>query len=390
MYEKLTSLRRDSLRSCPLIVEFCAWLHSQRALVSPSIGRDADAGPEGVAPRRGRGTTEPTSLRSRLSHRFKNILVPVDFSTASLNTVRCAVALAGQLGGAISLLHVVDRGSLLLKLLKVPLVRSDKEAVRVATQQLIRLSRAEIGPALRGGTLLHIGPLARGITTAAKEQSIDLVVMFSHGGRRLKHFFRSSIAERVVRDAPCPTLTFREELLPLETCEQREFPPFLCKNILVAVDLSDVSRTALRLAATLAGATHAKITLFYVPALCGSRSQVRAIRQNPFQTHVPEALAHELSAWAAQDVPAALAVETLPEIGTPTCEGITQTARGVGSDLIVVGSRAHSWWQRLAAGRIAERLSRTAPCPVLTVPENAVTRVADAVPEGADQTKSTT
>ncbi|MBI2927500.1 MAG: universal stress protein [Verrucomicrobia bacterium] len=358
--------------------------------MSSPIGHDAGAGREGVALRRGRDTTEPTDLNSRLSHRFQNILVPVDFSTASLNAVRYAQALAGQSGGALSLLHVVDHGSVLLKLLKVPLLRADHEAVRATTQRLIRLSRAEIDPALRRGTLLHIGQPARGITAAAREQAIDLVVMVSHGGRRLKHFFRASLAERVVRDAPCPTLTLREELLPQEAGEQRGFPPIAWKHILVAVDFTDASSAALRFAAGLAGVLHAQITLSYVPALCGSRSEVRAVRENPFQTHVTEALAHELSTWVAQEAPAALPVEILPEIGTPTSEGIAQTARRAGSDLLVLGSRAHPWWERLAARRIAERLSRTAPCPLLTVPANPVTRVADAAPQGADQTTTTT
>ena len=63
--------------------------------------------------------------------------------------------------------------------------------------------------------------------------SIDLIVMGTHGRRGMKHLFLGSVAEEVVRFAPCPVLTFREQKEPK--------PDLALENILVPIDFSDHS-----------------------------------------------------------------------------------------------------------------------------------------------------
>ena len=53
------------------------------------------------------------------------------------------------------------------------------------------------------------GSVPAGITDYAKEHHIDLIIVGTHGGGPLEKFFMGSVAERVVRTAPCPVLTVR-------------------------------------------------------------------------------------------------------------------------------------------------------------------------------------
>ena len=50
---------------------------------------------------------------------------------------------------------------------------------------------------------------AHAITEYAKEAAVDLIVLGTHGRGAVAHLLMGSVAERVVRTAPCPVLTVR-------------------------------------------------------------------------------------------------------------------------------------------------------------------------------------
>ena len=58
-----------------------------------------------------------------------------------------------------------------------------------------------------------MGPV---ILDYVEEKDIDLIVMGTHGRRGLKHLFLGSVAEEVVRHAPCPVFTVREQKKPMD------------------------------------------------------------------------------------------------------------------------------------------------------------------------------
>ena len=65
-------------------------------------------------------------------------------------------------------------------------------------------------------TMLHAKPVvltalgtAEAIVEYAKTHTVDIIVMGTHGRRALAHLLMGSVAERVVRTAPCPVLTVR-------------------------------------------------------------------------------------------------------------------------------------------------------------------------------------
>ncbi|MGB9441534.1 MAG: universal stress protein [Desulfobacterales bacterium] len=60
-----------------------------------------------------------------------------------------------------------------------------------------------------------MGPAAEKIIEAAKDKDADMIVMATHGRTGLSHALMGSVAEKVVRQAPCPVLTIRPKAEPL-------------------------------------------------------------------------------------------------------------------------------------------------------------------------------
>lgn len=142
---------------------------------------------------------------------FEKILVPVDFSAHSAEAIRTAADVAARYGGAITLVHVYD-----------PLVYAVPEGyLLLSTEQLGRLMAAlksqlseaarvaEDAGAVHVKTQLLQGFAAGEITTFATHMGADLIVMGTHGRSGSQHVVLGSVAERVLRTAPCPVLTVK-------------------------------------------------------------------------------------------------------------------------------------------------------------------------------------
>jgi nucleotide-binding universal stress UspA family protein len=72
-----------------------------------------------------------------------------------------------------------------------------------------------IGQTVETQALVGVGPAAEKIIEAAKEKSADLIVVATHGRTGFSHALMGSVAEKVVRQAPCPVLTIRPKGEPL-------------------------------------------------------------------------------------------------------------------------------------------------------------------------------
>jgi nucleotide-binding universal stress UspA family protein len=136
---------------------------------------------------------------------LKKILVPVDFSDCSKKALQYAVRFARQFGAELTLLHVVPRYPAIPEMGPI-----DVETVQDGRTQLevVRLTIGDLAPC---DTLLRTGTPYMEIVEAAKEQSIDLIIIATHGHKGLTHVILGSTAERVVRQAPCPVLVVREK-----------------------------------------------------------------------------------------------------------------------------------------------------------------------------------
>lgn len=141
--------------------------------------------------------------------RIKTILVPTDFSAASLQAIEYASALAKEFGSVLWLVHVVERPPVLQESLLASALLSSEELKRSAKVRLQAFARDEVDQILPARVEAREGKPYLEIVNAAKFHGADLIVIATHGHTGLKHAFLGSTAERVVQHARCPVLVVR-------------------------------------------------------------------------------------------------------------------------------------------------------------------------------------
>jgi nucleotide-binding universal stress UspA family protein len=141
---------------------------------------------------------------------LKTILVPSDFSECSDEAVRYGLELARRFDASIHLLHVVQdpvTQPWAAEGFSVPLFEVVDQWQKQAEERL----RALVPESERGrATVVSVvaTPYAEILDYASAHQ-VDLIVMGTHGRGGVSHMLLGSIAERIVRRAPCPVLTVR-------------------------------------------------------------------------------------------------------------------------------------------------------------------------------------
>jgi nucleotide-binding universal stress UspA family protein len=153
-----------------------------------------------------------------MAGRFTHILVPTDFNPASDDALACAKELALAFNGRLTLLHVVTdprATGTWAPDVYVPAVPEMRDRfLRVARERLEAALTAEERAQFAVAIEARIGVPAEVIRELASEQKVDLIVMGTHGRRGLSHMFLGSVAERMVRHAPCPVLTTHADTHP--------------------------------------------------------------------------------------------------------------------------------------------------------------------------------
>lgn len=140
---------------------------------------------------------------------IKKILVPTDFSEQGKTALMYAVAFADQFGAAVDLLHVMEPvppGALLSYISLSDLKKSMEED---AEKNMEELSAEWTDYAFPVKKIIVEGHPFVEIIKHAKESNADMVVMGTHGRGAIAHMLLGSVAEKVVRKAPCPVLTVR-------------------------------------------------------------------------------------------------------------------------------------------------------------------------------------
>ena len=166
---------------------------------------------------------------------FNRILVPLDFSAPSDAALEYARTVATRFGASLHLLHVADDPyrALYSAEVYVPEVEGLRDEILTdATGRLKdRLQSSDIRE-LGATAEAVIGTPPSSIVEYAESHDIDLIVMGTHGRGGMSHLLMGSVAERVVRTAPCPVLTVRQfgKAATAETRMQEaamEVPPVL-------------------------------------------------------------------------------------------------------------------------------------------------------------------
>jgi nucleotide-binding universal stress UspA family protein len=136
---------------------------------------------------------------------LKRILVPTDFSEASDAALKYGIGLAQTFGARLYLLHVPGETGVNFEA-DFPMVQFEN-ATRERLETLVS-PRDLI--TLRPEYALRLGAPSDEIVRYAGSRDIDLIVMGTHGRSGVSHVLMGSVAEKVVRAAPCPVLTVRQ------------------------------------------------------------------------------------------------------------------------------------------------------------------------------------
>jgi nucleotide-binding universal stress UspA family protein len=144
---------------------------------------------------------------------LKHILVATDFGEASDAALTYGRALARNFNSTLHLVHVVSHMSSAVYgaegyIVSVPELQQEiEDAARTHLDEL--LVDNDEPPLLSRAVLITSNAPAFAIVDYAKQEHVNLIVTGTHGRGAVAHLLMGSVAERVVRTAPCPVLTVR-------------------------------------------------------------------------------------------------------------------------------------------------------------------------------------
>lgn len=143
---------------------------------------------------------------------MKRILCPTDFSERAAAAERQAVGLAKALGAELVLAHVTTDATLWREGLYTPEVRAVVEGLRKrAADTLAARAAALAAEGVAARVVVKVGLAWKEIVSLAAEEHADMIVMGTQGRTGLERLLLGSVAERVIRRAPCPVLTVRPD-----------------------------------------------------------------------------------------------------------------------------------------------------------------------------------
>ena len=294
------------------------------------------------------------------------ILCALDFSPCSELALAHATWLAQELGAELHLVHCLVPSWAPMDGDAVWLADFDREREKaeMSVNQALeaRAKKAEDLGLTVAWDLVATTHAPEAIVAHALDRGADLIVLGTHGRRGLGRMLLGSVAEEVVRKAPCPVWSVREQ----DPARLAKIP----RRILAPVDFSDPSKKVTELAARLAKRFGAALDLLHVvevpayPAV-GFPGGVPIVTDpdNRFVDESRISLEKLADGFASR-----FGIEAKVHVlrGSPWV-WIADFAREQESDLVLLATHGLTGPARLLIGSTAERVVRTAPCPVLTV-----------------------
>jgi nucleotide-binding universal stress UspA family protein len=291
-------------------------------------------------------TLEPVT---RIS--FKNIFLATDFSETSCSAVPFALAFARLYGARLVAAHFLEPKPR-LQVVFDRLPEQDDQDWIDAKQKLLAFAQTASADDVPCRTVLERGEIDTLVPSLIEENSIDLVVLGTHGRRGVSKLVRGSVAEKIYRSATCPVLTVG----PKAHCDAAK--PWRIARMLFSVDLAERPEPALHYALSLAEEQQASLLLLHANPLVPWQ----------YQAHSAERAVHSLSDLLPEDAKLWCQPECMVRWELPA-EAILNVAQEREIDLIVMGvhkARAASLSSHLPWPIASEVVSR-ASCPVLTV-----------------------
>lgn len=312
----------------------------------PPVSRGAPG--RGVPRERNDVTLEAQMTVSSISR----ILAATDLTDASLPALRYARLLAGHLSAQLIVMYadpIVWVGESVVPVSHFGLLLTTPDH----QSRLKRELEQHVQTVMRGRPfemIVEAGNAVAGIVHAATAHRCDLVVMGTH----LRHGWRraviGSVSEGVLQASACPVLTVAA------TDDGAGAEPYAITDILCPVNFTEVAREALKVAAAIAVAFNAKLTIVHVVEE-GDLTDVKSDEAR-------------VRAWVASDVQNLVSYRELVVRGA-AAERVLDCADEIGADFLVVGAQHRFFRSATTIGTTTERVIRFAPCPVLVVPRQA-------------------
>jgi nucleotide-binding universal stress UspA family protein len=145
---------------------------------------------------------------------IKRILFPIDFTENSSKFLPYVLTVSEKCDGMICLLHVVEDFSKWdgFYIPHIPLERYHEEALKGAEKTMNKVCEEQLQSCPNFQRKILFGDPAQEILKAIEEESIDLVIMGTHGRKGLEHVVFGSVAETVVKKSPVPVMTINPYL----------------------------------------------------------------------------------------------------------------------------------------------------------------------------------
>jgi nucleotide-binding universal stress UspA family protein len=310
------------------------------------------------------GAESPASQTTALS--VKNVLFATDFSATSEAALPYATAICRHFGSMLHTAHVLSDASILMMTGGVDYVSLStiyEDAHTEAREKLDQISGRLEGIPYRN--YVRHGQVWENLAGIVQDEEIDLIVLGTHGRTGLGKLLLGSVAEDILRHAPCPVLTVGPKVsgrakLPEFQGRGRDLAPleWELRQILFATNFAQNSALIAQEAISLAEEFRARLTLLHV---IEDYTQLGS-RPGPIEDGIRRL--HDL---IPSDAALQYAPETLLEFGSAP-DLILKAAAEREADMIVLGARAsaevgttHLPWST------AHHVIAQANCPVLTI-----------------------
>jgi len=140
---------------------------------------------------------------------IKKIMVPVDFSENSQKILSTAADFAARFKAELVVVFVVqsfdDYSGFFVP--HMPIIQLEEEMVKSAREKMKSFVAETLDDSIPQATAILSGDVVEEVNRFAGEQKVDLIIMGTHGYKGLDKILFGSVAEKIVKTAPCPVLT---------------------------------------------------------------------------------------------------------------------------------------------------------------------------------------
>jgi nucleotide-binding universal stress UspA family protein len=283
---------------------------------------------------------------------INRILCPVDFFPASEKAVHYAAGLAAIYGAKIHLLHAVT--PVIPTAYEFPMDTGaiTKSMEEASSREMNKLAAKLKARGVKAETDIRIGTIHDVISRAISRVKPDLIAMGTHGRTGIDRWFLGSVTEWLMRHSPVPVLA-------LSAKERLREPAF--RRILVTTDFSEGTADALGYAFSIAQENESRVTLLHVVHDVGMDVSSR------YRESIIEGVEAKLENFVPDEAWDWCEIRTKVDVGHPY-RTIERTLEKEKPDLLVMNIHGKGMLDRALLGSTAERVVRSAKCPVLLIP----------------------